>query len=246
MGSHRGGTFQEYLVIPELITAKKSSNISFDGAATLSVGTLTAACALYNKMKLPYPSQKVNFDKPEYLLIWGGSSSVGQYAVQLGTLSGFTVITTASPRNHEYLKQLGAKYVLDHSTDVTEEIVKITNGNLKYAFDTISADTAQKCANILSKTKSPVHLSVIAGKPKDISSNLTLHDVSIGSCTPEDQIFFHKVWEEVTPLLGANKYYPNQVHLIQKGLAGISEAFNLSSSGQMSAKKIVVRVNETL
>ena len=49
------------------------------------------------------------------LFVYGGSSSVGQYAIQLAKLSGYRVVTTASKRNHELVKSLGADLVFDVS-----------------------------------------------------------------------------------------------------------------------------------
>jgi len=49
------------------------------------------------------------------LFVYGGSSSVGQYAIQLAKLSGYNVVTTASKRNHELVKSLGADLVFDVS-----------------------------------------------------------------------------------------------------------------------------------
>lgn len=49
------------------------------------------------------------------LFVYGGSSSVGQYAIQLAKLSGYKVISTASQRNHELVKSFGADLVFDVS-----------------------------------------------------------------------------------------------------------------------------------
>jgi threonine dehydrogenase-like Zn-dependent dehydrogenase len=60
-------------------------------------------------------------------------------AIQLTKLSGFTVIATASPKNTEYLKSLGADYVFPYNDPNTPaEIKKITNGKLYLGLDTIS------------------------------------------------------------------------------------------------------------
>ena len=50
------------------------------------------------------------------LFVYGGSSSVGQYAIQLAKLSGYKVVTTASKRNHELVRGLGADLVFDVSS----------------------------------------------------------------------------------------------------------------------------------
>ena len=47
------------------------------------------------------------------LFVYGGSSSVGQYAIQLAKLSGYQVVSTASQRNHELVKSFGADLVFD-------------------------------------------------------------------------------------------------------------------------------------
>jgi len=245
LGAGRTGTFQERLVTPEIALAKKPSNISFEEAATLSVGTLTAAVALFWKFGLPTPAQNHTYEKPEYLLVWGGSSSVGTYAVQLGHLAGLTVITTASARNHENLKNLGATHVLDHSApDIVDQIRKITHDDLRYAVDTISQATADLAVKSLSTTH-PAHLATVAGKPETIPSNVTSHPVSIAGFTPEDLQWFKRIFGELTPYLEQKKYSPIQVQHVPKGLAGVPEAFRLSAEGKVSGKKLVVVIAET-
>src|ERR1700685_111332 len=65
--------------------------------------------------------------------------SVGMAVIQLAKLSGLTVIATASPRNDEYLKSLGADYVFPYGDPNTPaEIKKLTNGKLYLGYDTIS------------------------------------------------------------------------------------------------------------
>lgn len=56
------------------------------------------------------------------IVIIGGSSSVGQYAIQLARLSGFDrIVTSASSRNARLLESLGAHVVLDRETQSRPE-----------------------------------------------------------------------------------------------------------------------------
>ena len=48
-----------------------------------------------------------------WVFVYGGSSGVGQFAIQLAKLSGYKIVTVASPRNHELLKGLGVDAVFD-------------------------------------------------------------------------------------------------------------------------------------
>lgn len=90
------------------------------------------------------------------VLVWGGSSSVGAYAIQVLHLSGYKVVTTASPSNEEYVKSFGADIVLDYHDEenVVEEIKKATDGKLSlvvecvpFLFDNIS-DSQMTCSTI--------------------------------------------------------------------------------------------------
>lgn len=66
------------------------------------------------------------------ILVWGGSSSVGAYAIQLASLGGFKVVATASPANFDYVRSLGADVVVDyHDGDQAVELIqKATGGKL--------------------------------------------------------------------------------------------------------------------
>ncbi|RUS23238.1 hypothetical protein BC937DRAFT_90185 [Endogone sp. FLAS-F59071] len=120
-------------------------NMSFEQAASFNLGTVTSFVALYRELKLPRPQEHKVFETPEYILIWGGASS----AVQLAHLSGLTVVT-ASPRHHDYLRTLGADYLVDYADpNATAKIREITHGKLRYAYDTVGATTAELAAQAL-------------------------------------------------------------------------------------------------
>jgi D-arabinose 1-dehydrogenase-like Zn-dependent alcohol dehydrogenase len=58
------------------------------------------------------------------LLVWGGSSGVGMYAIKLATLAGYRVATTCSAKNFEVVKALGASAVFDYKDPNTPEKIK--------------------------------------------------------------------------------------------------------------------------
>lgn len=59
----------------------------------------------------------------------GGATSVGSNAIQLAAAVGYEVITTASPRNSNYVKKLGASQVFDHNDKtVVEDIIEAFKG----------------------------------------------------------------------------------------------------------------------
>jgi NADPH:quinone reductase-like Zn-dependent oxidoreductase len=105
---------------------------------------------LYQVQHLATPYKPTTSHEP--ILVWSGASAVGQYVVQLAKLSGYTVITTASEKNHAYLKSIGADAVFNYKDPkVGQNIRAYTEGKLKIALDCISEkDSSQKISDSLS------------------------------------------------------------------------------------------------
>ncbi|KAM0498599.1 hypothetical protein ACHAP8_006222 [Fusarium lateritium] len=116
------GTFQEYVPVREHSCAKIPDNISFEQAAVLplclSVAVKTLFHPEYLALNLPTPDTRAS---GKVILVWGGSTSVGCNIIQLAKAAGFEVITTASPRNFDYLNKLGASQVFDYSSPFVKQ-----------------------------------------------------------------------------------------------------------------------------
>jgi NADPH:quinone reductase-like Zn-dependent oxidoreductase len=91
-----GGAYAEYALATT--AARKPAGLAWDEAAALPVAGETAQRAL----------GLLDVDKGETLLVHGAAGAVGGLAVQLAILRGATVIGTAAPANHDYLRSLGA------------------------------------------------------------------------------------------------------------------------------------------
>jgi NADPH:quinone reductase-like Zn-dependent oxidoreductase len=113
---------------------------SFEEAAQLGVAPLTALQCLHESLELPSPFEARSITMPQRtLLIWGGASAVGQYAIQFAKLGGLRVLTTASSKNFDLVKGLGADEVFDYRDEgVVEKIRAATDNALNIAIDTIS------------------------------------------------------------------------------------------------------------
>ena len=102
------GTYAEKVAIKAAIIAKKPDSVSHAEAAALALTGLTAIWALEDTAKLK---------AGETILIQGGAGGVAGFAIQLAKHIGATVITTASARNHDYVRGLGADRVIDYNTE---------------------------------------------------------------------------------------------------------------------------------
>lgn len=109
------GGFQRFAVVRSDLAAPIPAAIAFEEAVVLPLGVSTAATALFRKAHLALPHPSVD-PRPTgtTVVVWGGATSVGSNAIQLAVASGHRVATTASPRNHERMRELGAEIVLHY------------------------------------------------------------------------------------------------------------------------------------
>ena len=105
----RTGAFAEYLTVAEDHgIVLKPSNVSFEQAASVPIGAITALQALRDRGQLK-AGQKV--------LINGASGGVGTFAVQIARSMGAEVTGVCSARNAEMVRGLGADHVIDYTSE---------------------------------------------------------------------------------------------------------------------------------
>lgn len=98
----RQGSLASYAFVPAANVVHRPSNISPLEAAGITLAGLTAYQALFEVAKLE-PGQTI--------FINGGSTSVGAYAIQLAKARGSTVVASASGKNEQFVRDLGADEV---------------------------------------------------------------------------------------------------------------------------------------
>ena len=111
----------------------------------MPVGAQTAIDALFNIMGFSFPPAGLDGADPRGvpILIWGGASAVGWAAIQMAKAAGFgPIYTTASLRNHDVLKRLGATECFDyHDAGVVANVRKAVAASgkpLSVVFDAVT------------------------------------------------------------------------------------------------------------
>ncbi|KAL5504375.1 hypothetical protein ACEPAH_8449 [Sanghuangporus vaninii] len=252
------GTFQQYALVPAEIAAKIPSNISFDEAASVSLCLVTAAAGLYGHVYYPEGATKY---KPAWeeggeglyrgkpILVIGGSTSVGQYVIQLAKLSGFSpIIATASLHNADLLKSIGATHVIDRkSPDVSSEVRKILNGApLELLYDAVSREE-QESWDLIAPGGTLIIVSLVkVDKNSERYKNKTVINTIFGSAyIPDLREMGVSLYSKLTGLLETGAIKPNRVEVLPNGLAGIPDGLDKLRKNQVSGKKLVARPWET-
>jgi NADPH:quinone reductase-like Zn-dependent oxidoreductase len=107
------GTYAEYVVAPEKTLAKKPTNVSHLEAACVPAAALTAWQALLGQGKLK---------QGQRVLIHAGAGGVGVMAIQIAKAFGAYVAATASTRNQDFLRELGADLAIDYTREPIDAI----------------------------------------------------------------------------------------------------------------------------
>jgi NADPH:quinone reductase-like Zn-dependent oxidoreductase len=114
-GEGEFGTLAEYFCVKAKFLALKPKNLDFDHAAGVPLASLTTYQALTTHAKL---------QQGERVLIIGGSSATGIFAVQCAKAIGAYVIATTSGKNVDFVKSLGVDEVIDYRTQKWGELIE--------------------------------------------------------------------------------------------------------------------------
>jgi NADPH:quinone reductase-like Zn-dependent oxidoreductase len=138
------GTHQDFLVCPDHMCFAVPDHLPMSHAAALASVTMTAADVVFNIFKLPLPVSNqttVEHNKPDPILIWGASTSVGICTLQFAKAVGCEpIFVTASSSRHNDLLRLGASKCFDYASptvvsDVRGAVHDMAKGKLSYALD---------------------------------------------------------------------------------------------------------------
>jgi len=125
-----GGALAKQVVVAASSVVVMPQGMSFEQGAAVPTAFGTASQALFDTGALKHG---------ETVLIHAAAGGVGSMAVQLAHEAGARVVATASPRNHDLVRSLGADEVIDYRTqDVSEW------RGVDLVIDTIGGETLEK------------------------------------------------------------------------------------------------------
>ncbi|HEX6510274.1 MAG TPA: NADP-dependent oxidoreductase [Chloroflexota bacterium] len=214
-------TNAELAAVPVVGLAPKPGNLTFEQAAAIPVGVLTAWTGLFDVAGLQ-PGQR--------LLVHGAAGGVGNFGVQLGRWKGAEVIGTSSGRNTDFVRSLGASTALDYGRTRFEDVVR----DVDVVLDNIGGETQQRSWQVLKPGGILVGVAGLAPEAEERAEQLGLR-AGVVSIPPDTR----ETLQHITDLIEAGTIVPELGPVFS--MDEVSGAHALSETGH-GRGRIILRV----
>ncbi|KAJ5872853.1 uncharacterized protein N7529_005206 [Penicillium soppii] len=248
------GGYAQYSVADQRISFKVPAGISRAEASTVPLAATTAWLALFSKCCLNIDRSRASKTS---ILVWGGSSSVGLYTIQLAAIYGFNVITTCRPHNADLVQSYGANHVFDYNDPSVIEKIKDAAPSLQHIFDTIGNNTSSAISSQAFGGRQGHLCTVRPGKAhtEQVTANTHVTDVLVWTAflkdhaygdyrwpaSQEDHELASELFENLPSWLAQGAIKPNKAKIFL-GLDSVPQGFQEYRDGKVSAYKIVYEV----
>lgn len=230
------GGFAEYAITTAHTTAAIPGGVSFNDAAAIPCAGLTAYEAVVRRLNV----------QPGHI-VWmqGGAGGVGGFGIQICRNIGATVITTASAKNHDFVKSLGADHAIDYNTeDVVDRIMEITGGRgVDGVLGAVDPATADQGIEVLAFRGG---IACVAGlptlKPETFIGAKSIHQVAYGgahtSNNRDAQVDLASMASEMIALVAEGKIDPmiSQVISLEEIPEGLAQLETRHVRGKIVAE----------
>lgn len=189
------GSYAQYALASADDLQLKPQNLSFEEAATLTVGGLTAWGAVIDTAQVQ-AGQRV--------LVHGAAGGVGLYAVQLACWKGAHVTGTASAANLDLVRALGAEEALDYAAGPFEK----TLSGLDAVIDTVGGDLPAQSVKVV--RRGGIVVSVAGGIPEGLGDEQGVRALSAGRAKASNLAQLKELVEEGKLRTIVGKEFPLQ------------------------------------
>ncbi len=216
----RDGAYADYIAVRATALALKPKSLYHPHAAATAVSVLAAWRSLFDLGQLQ-PGQRI--------LIHGGSGGVGHLAVQLAKWKGAYVIATASTKNQDLLRRLGANETIDYTKQRFEDIAH----EMDIVLDTIGGETQERSWQLLKR--GGILVSLVQPPSEEKAKQAGVHAAMADSQPNGAQL------SQIAKLIVSGKLKPTVDRILP--LSEARRAHELSEA-RHARGKIVLRVKE--
>ncbi|CAK7224429.1 hypothetical protein SBRCBS47491_005548 [Sporothrix bragantina] len=245
----RAGCFQGLVIVPQHTVFPIPATLDFCTAACLGVAGVTAAMTLWQwlnvSMEAAAPSETADTkEDKEVLLVWGGSTVTGQFAIQLAAQAGLEVVAVCSTATEALVRSRGATHVVTYTgkTDmhVIGEILCCAGGRLTRAIDLVGAKTAKLVLQVIAASGRTVDFAPLAFmSSKDVVPvNAKVHTVEIKQFVLNEASGVYG--QRLNELVASGAVKLPAVRVLEGGLAAVEQGLAMVKEGNLDGKKLVV------
>lgn len=210
------GSYAEYAIAVAKEIRPKPKHMTFEQAAAVSIGALTAWQAVI---------EVANVQADQRVLVQGAAGGVGLYAVQFAKWKGAHVIGTASKGNLEFVRSLGAESAIDYQATPFETVVR----DMDVVVDTVGGDVMERSWRVLHPDG--FYVTVAGRLPAEAGKAQGIRAMNGGRASAEklDQISELLESKQIMPVVG--RIFP---------LADVRQAHELCQTGHGRGRIILV------
>ncbi|WP_018787401.1 NAD(P)H-quinone oxidoreductase [Micromonospora sp. CNB394] len=234
-----GGGYAEQVAVPAGQLLPVPAGVDLVDAAALP----EVACTVWSNVV-----DLARLTEGDTLLVHGGGSGIGTFAIQLGVALGATVVVTARSAKHERLRELGAAHTIDYrEQDFVDEVRRVTGGRgADVILDIMGASYLPRNVAALATGGRLVVIGMQGGRKGELDLGMLLakraavHATALRSRPVEQKTAIARgVREQVWPLVEAGRIRP-VVHA-RVDMADAAAAHRLVETNDHLGKVLLVR-----
>lgn len=120
----KGGSWAEYAVAKQAVLIRLPDNLTTEQGGCIPIAGKTSLECM----------REINLKKEDSLFIAGASGAIGTLVIQLAKEKGIRISASASAKNHDYMKSLGAEHTVDYNdSDWITKVKEWSNGGVDTA-----------------------------------------------------------------------------------------------------------------
>lgn len=262
------GAFAEYAIAWSHTTFLLPDNIKYEEGATLPLAAMTAAIGLYLNLGLPEPWKPLEKDEKLPLIVYGGASAVGAFAIKYAKQSNIHPLIVVAGKGKDYAETLIDRSKGDTIVNYREGDDAVVAG-IKKALKDNNLDAVYHCMDAVSEHNSYVNVGkvmesnkskskiclVLPGKkyegiPDHVEQSMSMVGRVHGenkqmNYPPHGKDFGFLFYRYMTRGLQEGWFRGHPFEVIPGGLGGVEEGLRRLKNGEASAKKFVYRISET-
>lgn len=246
------GSYAEYGIGEAHTTFHLPKELSYEEAATLPLAAMTAAVGLYPRLGLPVPWQPAAEEIP--LVIYGGASAVGAYAIQFAKRSNIHPLIVVAGKGIPFVEKLidpsKGDVVLDYRKGNETLVAGIKDAlkgkTLRHAYDAISEHGSyQNICEVLDHDGGKITLVLPNEKYEEIPKTVNKSITWVGTVHEKEPDFGHVFFRLIARAVQEGWLKPHPYEVVAGGLGGVGGALRNLKEGKASAIKYVFRIADT-